>query len=390
MQFQELLEPGQIGQAKLRNRIVMPAMLTKYGTEEGYVTQRSKDYYEERAKGGVGLVIIEPACVDLRGKMLENGLCIYDDKFTPGLRELAYAIQRHGARAALQLVHSGREAKRKLTGLQPVAPSPIPVPGGELPKELTTDEIEEIVARHAQAAKRAKEAGFDGVEICGAHRHLIPQFLSAASNRRGDNYGGKLENRARLLIEIIRAVREVVGGDYPVWCRVNAKEYGIEEGITLEGTKEVVQMAQRAGADAIHLSTYGVGSYSWVTTPHIPGFLIETAAEIKKVVELPVIVAGRISPELGERALQQKKADFISMGRALIADPDLPNKIASGRLEDIRPCISCLICNDRAVFLPEPVRCSVNAAAGRERESQITPAKKKRRVLITGTGPGGM
>ena len=387
-----LWEPFQIGQMELRNRIVMPPMVTRYGTEDGCVTERTRDYYEARAKGGAALLIVEATYIHLRGWAFANQLGISDDRFIPGMSELVQAIHRHGAKAAIQLHHGGRMAKSELSGMQPVAPSPLAIPGGEIPKELTVDEIAEIITFFVEAALRARKAGFDGVEIHGAHSYLIDQFLSRSSNKRQDIYGGVLRNRARLLVEVIKAVKEAAGENYPVWCRINGKEYGTEEGTTLEEAQEIAQMAQSAGADAINVSAFGPKAPTNLTSPKFVPAVIEDLAEgIKQAVNVPVIAVGRIAPEVGERILEEGKADLIAIGKALLADPELLNKVASGRPEDVTPCIICMGCRDDLRYPAVlGIRCSVNAALGKEKEYRIVPAKSSRKVLVVGGGPAGM
>ena len=392
MMKSRLWEPFRIRQMELRNRIVMPPMGTQYGSEEGYVTERTKNYYKARARGGAGLLIVEATYVHPRGQFFENQLGISDDKFIPGLSELVQAIHRHGAKTAIQLLHGGRMAKSELSGMQPVAPSPLASLGGEVPKELTVDEIAEIVASFAEAALRAKKAGFDGVEIHGAHGYLIDQFLSRSSNKRQDVYGGDLRNRARLLIEVIQTIRGTVESDYPVWCRINGKEFGVEEGASQEEAQEIARMAQEAGADAIHVSAAGPRTPTNLTTPtFVPAVIADLAEGVKKTVTVPVIAVGRITPEAGERILAEGKADLVAIGKGLLADPELPNKVASARLDDITPCTVCFGCRDD-LFSPNTIgiRCQVNAALGREEEYKIVPAKKPRKVLVVGGGPAGM
>ncbi len=278
-----------------------------------------------------------------------------------------------------------------------VSPSPVIVPSrmvgisGKPPHELTTDEIREIVQWFADATKRAKEAGVDGVEIHGAHQYLVASFLSSATNMRRDRYGGTVENKARFLIEIIQAMREAVGPDYPIWPRINAEEYGFENGITLDETKQVVPMAVKAGAQAIHVSAYAAGS-SVTKAPlsDTPGLLVPLAEAVKKVTSVPVIAVGRLDHEFGEKVLEEGKADMIALGRRLLADPELPSKVAEGRLDDIRPCIGCMECIERVGSREQGVICTINAAAGREREYQIQPAPRRKRVMIVGGGPAGM
>jgi len=308
-------------------------MVTRYGSEEGYVTERIRSYYEARARGGAALLIVEATYVHLRGQMLTNQLGISDDKFIPGMSELGQVIHKHGAKAAIQLHHGGRIAKSEFSLMQPVAPSPLASFGGEVPKELTIDEIEEIIVYFADAAVRAKKAGLDGVEVHGAHGYLIDQFLSRSSNKRHDKYGGNLRNRARFLIDVIRAVREAVGGDFPVWCRINGREYGLEEATTLEEAQEIARMAQGAGVDAIHVSAFGPRAPTNLTSPtFVPAVIADLAEGIKKAVTVPVIAVGRITPEAGERILAEGRASLIAIGKGLLADPDLPSGMTCSTL----------------------------------------------------------
>jgi 2,4-dienoyl-CoA reductase-like NADH-dependent reductase (Old Yellow Enzyme family)/thioredoxin reductase len=387
-----LWQPVTINKMEVKNRIVMPPMVTQYGSADGLPTERTRNYYEARAKGGAGLVIVEATMVHKRGHTFINHLSLSDDKTIPAWRQLTEVIHRHGAKAAVQIHHGGRMAKSKLMGMPPVAPSPIPAPGGDMPQELTKEEIKEIVDAFAQAAARAKQAGFDGVEIHAAHAYLIHQFLSASSNKRLDEYGGSVANRARFLIEIIHAIRDAVGNDYPVWCRISAQEYGIAEGITLQESKEIVKLAQEAGIDAVHVSASGPTAPNIQPLPKFtPGVLVNLAEAIKKSTVIPVIAVGKITPELGEKLIKEGKADLIAMGRALFADPDIPNKIAEGRLEDILPCIECFSCRSD-LYTPGivEVRCVVNAAMGKEAEFRIVRAAKPKKVLVIGGGPAGM
>ena len=390
--FDNLFQPGWIGQMKLRNRIVMPAMRTCYGAQESYVTRRLRNYYEARARGGVGLIILETSYIHAGGRTSTNQLAISDDKFIPGLSELAQVIQRHGAKVAVQLQHGGRRASSQLTRTQPIAPSSIPSIGGEVPKEATDDDIAGIITSFARAAQRAKQAKLDAIEISATTYGLIGQFMSRASNKRQDTYGGDLRNRARLLVKVIEAVREAVGADYPILCRLNGKEEeGIEDGITVEEAQEIARVAQDAGAQTIDVFAGSSGSPIPVTAqPLIEPLLVYLAEGIKKVVNVPVITAGgSISPEAGESILKERKADFIAMGKALIADPELPNKAASSRLGDIVPCILCMGCVDK-IFSDIPVKCSVNAQVGRETEYTIEPTEKPQKVLVIGGGPAGL
>lgn len=389
--FTKLFQPLEIREMTLRNRIVAaPIGPTVSLTLDGYIVEKSKRYIEARAKGGAAL-IYAPACsIDPRGRLTDDHPRLDDDRFIAGLSELAQLIHEHGAKAAAQLFHPGREARAEIIHLQPVAPSAIPGRSGQLPKELMPSEIRGIVAQFAKAAERAKKARFDGIEIHGGHAYLVAQFLSSFSNKRQDAYGGELRNRARLLLEIIKVVKELVGQNYPVWCRINGREYGAKDGTTLEEAKEVARMAEDAGADAINVSARGYGAYNFVNTPESSGALVHLAQAIKKAVTIPVIAVGRIDAELGERILQEGKADLIAIGRGLNADPELPNKASSGRLDDIVPCIACFRCLDSLIFKGKGAKCTVNAATGREGEFEISPAEKIKKILVIGGGPAGM
>jgi len=390
--FEKLFEPGKIGAMELKNRIVMPPMATGFASDDGSVTDRLIAYYEERAKSGPGLIIVEITCIDSPvGRGLATQINIDDDRFIPGLARLARAIKQHGVRAAIQLHHAGRQTSSRVTGFKPVAPSPIPGRDGEMPKELTVDEIKRLVECFAQGARRAREAGFDGVEIHGAHGYLVSQFLSPLSNKREDEYGGSVENRARFLVEIIKAVRSKVGHGFPLWCRLSAVEMNIEGGITLEETKVVARLAQEAGVDAIHVSAHSAGVVRRPPMAQPPGALIEYAEGVKKAVSVPVIAVGRITPELGEEALRQGKADFIAMGRQFLADAHVVEKIADGRLDDITPCLRCFFCLDSlGRRRGKGVQCVVNPTLGREREWALLPAGRPKKVVVVGGGPGGM
>ena len=414
--FSKLLSTGRIDRLDIRNRIIMAPMGTNLAGEDGTITERVKGYYEERAKGGVGLIIVEPASVDYPwGTSMPCQIAISDDKFLPGLAELAEVIHRHGAKVAIQLHHAGKLATMDLAqGHQPIAASPMPIPTGQMLQDLTSEEIlkvstntsegglaareitkqevQHLVQRFAEAAERAKKAGFDGVEIHAGHGYLIGGFLSQATNKRKDEYGGDLKGRARFLLEIIKAIRQKVGDTYPVWCQLDGREYKIESGITVKESKEIARMAVKAGIDALHVSGYGgAGGIGLTEAPLVnkAGYLLSLAEAIKEVVKVPVIAVGRISPDMGEAALTEERADFIAMGRALLADPELPNKLKSGRFEEIRPCVNCYTCVSQIV-LKEPVRCAVNPYVGKEVELKLDTPQKTKKILVAGGGPAGL
>ena len=396
VQFKKLCEPITIGNMNIKNRMVMPAMAVRTAAN-GFVTDRTKFHFGERAKGGVGLIIVGIAAIDYRqARLFDEQLSIDDDRFIPGLSDLVEIIHSHGAKAALQLHHGGNVVSSAVTGLQPVAPSPIARPGHEMPRELTCGEIADIVTRFAEGAIRAQKAGFDAVELNACHRYIIQNFLSSAWNKRKDSYGGDLKNRARFLLEIIGAIKEIVGKDYPLLVRLNGKEYSVKDGTTLEEAMEVSLLIQTAGVDAVHISAFPA-TYPYprsVVPPTLPifhpGCYAHLAAGVKGVVSIPVIAVGRITPEFGERMLRRRKADLIAFGRGLIADPELPNKVIWGRADDIRRCLGCNEC-----YGSDPVKhakhCTVNAAAFmQDEEPVIRPIQKAKKVLIVGGGPAGM
>jgi len=415
--FHRLFQPGRIGQMELKNRIVMAATGTSLEPEDGFVDDRIKSYYEERAKGGVGLIVMGIGAIDHpNAKVLPGQLGLSDDKFIPGLTEMAEAIHRHGAKVAIQLHHGGKLSTEDLAaGKQPVGASVGSIAmsdvmqdmaAAEIPRlmtrfakmpatletiALTVEDIREIVKKFGEAAERVKKAGIDGVEIHAGHGYLLSDFLSRSRNKRQDEYGRDLKGRARIVVEIIKEVRDKVGAEYPLWCRIDGREFRIEDGITIEEGKELARLLEEAGADAISVSGYGgaVGGFYEGPLVYPPGSLVPLAEGIKKLVNIPVITVGRISAELGEEVLRQGKADFIAMARALVADPEFPNKLASGKMEDIRPCIYCYNCVAQA-FWGEPLYCSVNAAAGKEGKFRIEPAKEAKKVMVVGGGPGGM
>lgn len=389
-QFSHLFRPIKFGNVWIKNRICMPAMGTNYSTSaKGHVTQQLVDYYEERAMGGVGLIIVGAAMVSLSGKVARSSLCINDDTCVPGLKETVEAIHRHGAAAAIQFQHGGRACRSSITGVQPIAPSAIPVSQYETPREASLNDIQLLIGNYVRAARRAKMAGFDGIEIHASGGYLVCQFLSASSNRRQDGYGGTLANRARFLLEIILGIKKELGMEFPVWCKLSATEFGVAGGLTIDQAQAIARMVEEVGGNAIEVFASGDWVHSIPPAGSPPGLLVPLVEKIKEVVHLPVIATSKVSPDLGEALLSEGKADMIAMGRALLADPQLVNKLTEGRTENIRPCIGCMQCIDETMS-DSPLRCTVNAFLGKEREARLKVSKLAKRVMVVGGGPAGM
>jgi 2,4-dienoyl-CoA reductase-like NADH-dependent reductase (Old Yellow Enzyme family)/thioredoxin reductase len=391
MERKALFEPLPLGAIRLKNRLVMAPMVTNYASPTGEVTERLLDYHAERSRGGVGLIIVEATCVAFPlGVIFQDQLRADDDRFLPGLEALARRVRADGAAALLQLCHGGRVALSRLYGQVPLAPSSIAPPGGDFPRGLTTGEISEIVASFAGAAKRAQKAGFDGVEVHAAHSYLLNQFLSPAANQRQDGYGGELKSRARMVLEVLRETRREVGPGFLISCRINGAEFGLPDGITTQDSQDLTPLLEEAGADIIHVSAFGYDHpVMRASAPSEPGFELSLAEGIKKRARVPVIAVGRLTPALAETAVREGKTDLVAFARALLADPQLPNKIALGREEDICPCINCYRCRD-GVAAGKPVLCPVNPALGRERELSLSPARQRQKVLMVGGGVAGM
>ena len=379
---------------ELKNRIVMSPMDTNFASPDGVVTERLTSYYSQRAKGGVGLIIVEATSPDCpRGNGFACELCIDSDRFIPGLNTLAEVIQDEGAKCAIQLEHAGRQTNRRITGgIQPVSSSNFRCPNGGYARALDEYEIEAIVEAFANAAYRAKRAGFDAVEMQGAHGYLIAQFLSPYVNKRTDSYGGDFEGRMRFALKIVERTRRKVGEDFPIIFRLSGDEY-VEGGLSINDVKLIARKLEENGVDALDVSAGVYESRPYMIPPMaLPkGCNVHLAEEIKKVTNIPIITVGRINdPILAEKILKEGKADLIAMGRALLADPELPRKAAEGKLDDIRKCVGCLRgCSERLLH-QKSISCAVNARVGKEREYKIMETADPRKILVIGGGPAGM
>ena len=381
-----LASSGSIGSIKLKNRMVMAAMGSNFAGKDGKTTEQLEAYYEERARGGLGLIILETSAVSWpSGASMPFMLGYSKDEFIPHLQSLTARIHKHGAKVAAQLNHSGKIAQEDTIAGRPIPVPSIPKsersdmfslltqneimnfikaggPDGKGPRyhELTADEIKVEIQHFVDAAIRAKKANFDAVEIHAGHGYLISSFLSPAVNKRTDEYGGSVENRARLLVEIISAIKKELTDEFPILVRLDANEYRIEGGIVPEDFLVTARLAEQAGADALDVS-------------------------------IPIIAVGRIELKVAEQGLKNHDFDFVAMGRKILADPTLPNKVLSGQEHLIRPCIYCYVCVSQ-IFINQPMMCAVNSQLGNEylHENIICTDANRKKILVIGAGPGGM
>jgi 2,4-dienoyl-CoA reductase-like NADH-dependent reductase (Old Yellow Enzyme family)/thioredoxin reductase len=392
--FPRLFSPGRLGSRTLRNRIVMAPMEKNLARATGAVTERYVDYCEARAAGGAALLLLESMYIHPAGRNHRYQLGIHDPALLPGYRRLVDACHRHGALVGAELQFAGRETSAAVTGTQPLAPSPVPctvLAGGDMPRALAIDEIGILVRDFAEAARRAVDAGFDVIEIHGAHGYLVGQFLSPYSNRRDDAYGGDFTRRLRFPLEVIGAIREAIGPDVPLLYRLSADEH-VEGGLVLEDVCRIVPYIEAAGVDGLDVSAGIYESAVWIVQPMEmpPACLAPLAREIRRAVKIPVSVAGRITDaSVAERLLEDGDADFVTLGRALHADPDMPRKAREGREAETCYCVGCLTCSD-LLGRNQPVLCLANTHTAREREYAIHAAPRRRRVVVAGGGPAGL
>ena len=388
-----VFSPMKIGNVAVSNRLVVPAMVMNYCHSDGTASERYIAYHETKARGGWGLIITEDYAVDPRGKGFPNIAGLWNDAQIEGHGQLTRRVHDIGTKIFAQIYHAGRQTSRAVIDAQPVAPSPIPCPRlQEMPHELTLPEIHDLEEKFGNCALRARKAGFDGIEVHGAHGYLIAEFMSPYSNKRIDEYGGNLPGRMRFPLEIIENIRRKAGRDFPVIFRISGDE-GVPGGRTIEDTKAIAAMLEEAGVDALHISAGVYGSGHTITPPAFVGhgWIADHAAAVKKIVNIPVITVGRITdPFVAEGILAGQKADLVAMGRASLADPELPNKAAAGRFDDIIPCVGCLQGCIGMLTQNQPTACLVNPTLGKEQELKIRPAESKKRIFIAGAGPAGM
>ncbi len=385
-----LLEPMQIGNLDLKNRMAMPAMHHAY-TPDGFVNERLIAYYRTRAEGGAALITVGGCTIDDFGGGA-GFIGLNDDKYLPGLQQLAAAVKGGNAAVAAQLYHAGRYAFSIMTGKQAIAPSPIASRlTREEPREMTLEDIEKVMESFAAAAGRARIAGFDAVEIIASAGYLICQFLSPLTNQRTDEYGGTFENRCRFGVEVVKRIRRETGDDFTLLVRLSGHDF-MPGGSTNQEAALFARKLEEAGVHGINVTGGWHETRVPQTTGDLPrGGFAYLAQGIKEAVDVPVIASNRINdPEVAEAILRNGQADMINFGRPLLADPQLPHKVKAGLPGSIRKCIACNQgCMDM-VFSARAVHCTVNPVAGRESEVQVTPAATPRRVLVVGGGPAGM
>ena len=420
--FDHLLAPGALGPLALRNRIALCPMGVNLGDGDGLVGDRQAAWFEARARGGAGLLIVGSVAVAFpQGSFDTRQIAASGDIQLAGLRRLADDAHRHGAAIAAQLVHAGTNSLLDIAEGRPLLvpsrkrpPEPDALSGmlteDELAgvmvpftaptaaysvREATDEDLTSVVDRFVDAARRCVAAGFDAIELHGGHGYLLHAFASPSSNRREDRWGGSVEARAELLCAAIRAVRAAVGPEVALWARLGMFEAHRDPGQRPEDALITMGLAVDAGLDAVHVTAYGEPMVATgITdghTPHVPGALLEHAAIARRELGVPVIAMGRLTPEAADAAIERGDADVVGMGRALIADPDLPAKLAAGERDRVRPCAYQYRCIG-AIFLNDAVRCAVNPEAGREHEADawLAPASTPRHVVVVGGGPAGL
>ncbi len=390
--MKNLFTPFSIKNCQLKNRIVMPGLASFLIEEDGSYSDKTIEHYRLRAAGGPSMIIMEAHGVAPEGIVSKHQARIYDDRFIEDLTRVASVIKAEGAVPAIQIHHAGRQVPARVINRKPFAPSSLPCPAikGDV-EPLTVEAINKIVSQFGDAAERAVQAGFELIEIHGAHGYLINQFLSGFSNVRKDEYGKDTEGRSRFAREVIREVRKRIGREFPISFKISAQEF-VPGGLTTEESIEVLKFLVPEGLDIIQVSAGNDATPEWICQPMFmkKACLVDSAEKIKAALDIPVMVVGRINdPLVADEIITEGKADLVCMGRGLLADPELPNKAKEGRLEDIRICIACNTCM-QSIFRKGRIECLVNPVLGREKEMEIHPAKTLKKVMVIGGGPAGL
>ena len=397
MNYPKLFTPGKIGSLRIKNRAVMPPMQVLYGENDGHPGPRTIAYYEERAKGGVGLIIIEATAVDdINNTLWDHQLSLTANRYRTDWMLLTEAIHAHDCRVFIQLHHYGAKSAPTPSGA-PWAPSDIPaLPGGKPGHPMTVEEIKIEQQRFIDAAVRAKQSGFDGVELAGTHGYLLHQFLSPYYNNRTDAYGGSAENRCRFYTEMIEGIHAACGKDFPVSVRFPGDEFTpeIPGTLTLADGVEIAKILESAGADCLNVSNGNNFNANANCEPYsyISGWKKHVAKAVHDAVSIPVLATNTIkSPEFAEQMLEEEVSDFVCLGRALIADPMFMKKAAAGDSLGIRKCLGCMFCREQ-LYAQMPIRCALNPRTGFEfaESSRLPQDEKGRSVAVIGAGPAGM
>ena len=388
----QLFSPFALKNITLKNRIVMPALASFLIGNDGSISDATVEHYRRRAAGGPAMVIMEACAVSPEGVVAPHQAVIFDDRFIEGLARIARAIKSEGTVPAVQIHHGGRQTSAKVIHRKPLAPSLLPCSAirGEV-EPLTIDGIQQLVEKFGDAADRACQAGFELIEIHGAHGYLVNQFLSQFSNIREDEYGGSVAGRTRFAREIVAEVRRRVGRDYPISFKISAEEY-VDSGLTTRESIEILKILVAAGVDVVQVSAGNDVTAEWICQPMFmpKACLVESAGQVKKALDVPVMAVGRINdPQVANEIIAQAKADLVCIGRGLLADPEMPNKAREGRLDEIRTCIACNTCM-QSIFKRSRIECLVNPMLGREKEMAFIPTRNPKKVMVVGGGPGGL
>jgi 2,4-dienoyl-CoA reductase-like NADH-dependent reductase (Old Yellow Enzyme family) len=375
-----LFSPYRIKNCEFKNRIVMPGLASFLLENDGSVTDRTIEHYRLRAAGGPAMVIMEACAVSPEGIVSPHQARIYDERFMEGLSKIAQTMKSEGTIPAIQIHHGGRQTSARVINQKPVAPSPLPCPAirGDV-DPLTVGGIQELVKKFGDAAERAVEAGFELIEMHGAHGYLINQFLSRFSNIREDEYGGDLVGRTRFAREIVQEIRNRIGEGFPLSFKISAQEF-VKDGLTVDESIGVLRILVDAGIDIVQVSAGNDATPEWISQPMFmdQACLADSAGAIKKALGIPVMAVGRINdPLIADEIIEKGKADLICVGRGLLADPEMPNKAKAGRLDDIRICIACNTCME-SIFRKGRVECPILRWAAKRRWPFIRPGIPRR------------
>ena len=370
----------------------MPPLASFLIGDDGSITDATIEHYRRRAAGGPAMVIMEACAVSPEGIVSPHQPVIYHDRYIEGLAKIAVAIKEEGAVPALQIHHGGRQTSAKVIHRKPLAPSPLPCPAirGDV-EPLTIDGIQILVRQFGEAAARACQAGFELIEIHGAHGYLVNQFLSGFSNIREDEYGGDVARRTRFAKEIVEEIGKRIDKAIPISFKISAEEY-VDGGLTTEESIEILEILIEAGINVVQVSAGNDVTPEWISQPMFmeKACLVESASRIKKAVDIPVMAVGRINgPQIADDIIRQEKADLVCIGRGLLADPEMPLKAKNGRLDEIRTCIACNTCM-QSIFKKGRIECLVNPMLGREEEMAFIPTQNPKKVMVVGGGPGGL